>query len=386
MTEETDKKEPLDAMTPYSEIKAEIATAKEKNAAMAFDYESTAGNKQARSHVNGLRHVKSAIEKVRKATKADALAFGKKVDSIAKELTGEVEGMIGVHTGPLDAIQAKEEKRIRGHELNLAEFEVTEYQIRTLASEQIESTLNGLKAIEVDKTWEEYEERGHKAKMEALAKVESILAESKKNDAEQAELKKHREAEEQRKKDADELEQHRKEKAEREEKAERDRIQRHRNNLETLQVTAVLATTVQGIKAEIARIRDYATDPQFFEEFQEQATATRLESLESLADKLEMAEADADAKPTAEEPEPKVEEVEAEDPAEAPEPREPRELRRVRVPERTPADILSRLLDEAASVIEIPHYYESEEQRKEIVAELREAAKTVRETGGQLVG
>lgn len=91
----------------FDPLKAAITELQEKDKAQVFDHTTEEGEKNLRSWVHRVRGCKGDIEKVRKATKADALAFGRKVDEIARELTIVPEKIIATRMKPLDEIEAK---------------------------------------------------------------------------------------------------------------------------------------------------------------------------------------------------------------------------------------------------------------------------------------
>lgn len=85
------------------------------NAGMIFDYKDKQGNKDARSHVAGLRRIKKPIEDLHKALKADLLAATRKMDADKKTVLKFVEDMIEYHGKPLQDV-ADEEKRVEHEE------------------------------------------------------------------------------------------------------------------------------------------------------------------------------------------------------------------------------------------------------------------------------
>lgn len=93
----------------YNEFRAQLATLAEHNASVVFDYEDTAGNKEARSHVYKLRQTRSAVEKARKTEKAASLEYGRAVDAQAKEITGQLDDMVEVHASPLREIEERQQ-------------------------------------------------------------------------------------------------------------------------------------------------------------------------------------------------------------------------------------------------------------------------------------
>lgn len=136
--------ETLDALAPYEPVKAAIAKLKKENSTLVFDYESAKGNKLARSHVATLRSMKSEVEAKRVALKADALAFGRKVDAAAKELTAEVEAMIDVHAKPLAEIDAREKAKLASIAMP------TILPTDAFACEQL---IEAVEAAPIDDTW-----------------------------------------------------------------------------------------------------------------------------------------------------------------------------------------------------------------------------------------
>lgn len=101
-----------------------VADLVKKNEVQKFDHTTEAGEKDLRSWVFRLRGGKGDIEKARKIIKAEALAFGKKVDAKAKELTIPLEKMIAENMKPLDEIEAK--KRAEAEAIVQAEIDAKE--------------------------------------------------------------------------------------------------------------------------------------------------------------------------------------------------------------------------------------------------------------------
>ena len=184
--------ETLDALAPYAPIKADIAKFKKENATLVFDYESAKGNKLARSHVAQLRTLKGEIERKRVALKAEALAFGKKVDGAAREMTGEVEQMIEVHAKPLADIEAREAAK-------LASIAMPLDPIKDAFS--CEEIIERIGAVVIDDSWPS---TAKKIRENTMLCLEARLAELTKAEAAAAELEKLRADKEAREKaDAD---------------------------------------------------------------------------------------------------------------------------------------------------------------------------------------
>jgi hypothetical protein len=95
----------------YEVLLGDIKEAQQE-AVERFDYASKAGNEACRSYVFRLRKIKARVEAARKEAKADALAYGKRVDAQAKELTEQVEELIRPHEEQLNAITQAEAERV----------------------------------------------------------------------------------------------------------------------------------------------------------------------------------------------------------------------------------------------------------------------------------
>ncbi len=91
----------------FDEVAAIIAEYKAENEKLVFDYASKEGAKQAKSHIVKLRKVKTKVSEIHKEAKAEALAFGRRLDAKKNEYNGEVDKMVTFHKDPLDAIEAE---------------------------------------------------------------------------------------------------------------------------------------------------------------------------------------------------------------------------------------------------------------------------------------
>lgn len=236
----------------YNEFRAQLVELRELNAKTVFDYEDPKGNKDARSHVYKLRQTKAAVDKARKEEKAASLEYGRRVDSEAKEIIGEIEQMIEVHDTPLREIEQREKDRVAKHEANLSEIAGAGYQ----ASEQwmdlpldtMKERLAEIQAEPIDKNhWDEFALLAAQYKEKAIGQITEAIAKREKHDAEQAELERLRqEAAEREQKERDEriareaaeraqkeaAEQRERERQEAEEKAKAERAEAERRELE----------------------------------------------------------------------------------------------------------------------------------------------------------
>lgn len=186
MTETATPEKTLDALAPYSEVRAEIEKLKAENAGLTFDYESKAGNKAARSHIYTLRQRKAEVDRVRKAAGADALDYKRKVDAVGKEIIGEIEQMIAVHEKPLKEIEEREEARKQRHRDRMAELQMPQEIIPD--SKSCRLILERVEAVDVTEGWDEFAGEARATKEQTVANLKQRLAILEKQEADAAEL------------------------------------------------------------------------------------------------------------------------------------------------------------------------------------------------------
>lgn len=113
----------VNELVVFDEVAVIIADYKVKNEELAFDYESKEGVKQAKSHIAKLRKVKTKVSEIHKEAKAEALAFGRRLDAKKNEYNDEVDKMIDFHKKPLEAIEAKETEEALARQQEYADAE-----------------------------------------------------------------------------------------------------------------------------------------------------------------------------------------------------------------------------------------------------------------------
>jgi hypothetical protein len=219
--EQTIVEKQVDCLALFEPIQAQMALAKEENDNLVFDYEDPQGNKDARSHIQKLRHVKTEIANVHKTAKAEALAVCRKIDGFKNKLTGEVDAMIAVHNEPIQRIQRAREEAEAEELRKIQEAKERAEAERIAALERREAAVR------------EAEEKAAAEKAKKLAEAERV--EREKQIAEQAKLQAEQEAkrkleEAERKRLADIAAVEAKAKAEAEAKEQAQRQQREEEN------------------------------------------------------------------------------------------------------------------------------------------------------------
>jgi colicin import membrane protein len=170
----------------FSPFYADLATLEKDNAATVFDYESKAGNKDARSHVHKLRKTKGALEKVRKEAKADYLRLGRAVDSEASEIEARIESMIAVHQVKLDEIEQREAARVSALQERLRAISpgIEHYE----NSDAVRQAISAVEAVTITADWEEFMAQAATAKEQVLSRLNGYLLTAIKAEEDAAEL------------------------------------------------------------------------------------------------------------------------------------------------------------------------------------------------------
>ena len=175
----------MNELAVFDEVKAIIAKYKVENKTLEFDYASSAGEKDARSHIAKLRKVKTVISDIHKEAKAEALAFGRKLDAKKREYTGEVDDMITVIKKPLDAIEAEKQAVIDAEKKRLEEEEAkrqAELETREAAVREAEER------IAAEKSRVDQAEREKRIADEAAAEAKKRAEQQAKADVDAKEL------------------------------------------------------------------------------------------------------------------------------------------------------------------------------------------------------
>jgi len=163
------------SIAPLSKYRKQLAQLRKENDVL-FDYESPDGNKAARSHVYKLRRSKSAVEKARKEAKAEALEYGRKVDTEAKSIMAMIEEMMKVHTVPLEAVAQKEKDRVEAIHVKIREMSVL--AIENTLPKMIDN-LAILEAIEIDDSFAEFVVNAAKEKDSCVSKLKTLIMQAK---------------------------------------------------------------------------------------------------------------------------------------------------------------------------------------------------------------
>lgn len=181
----------------FDPVSRELYELAEYSRSLHFDYESKEGNKLARSHVAKLRKVKAHITDAHKEAKAEALAVCQALDAKKRELMDIAEKMIDVHAGPLEAIEAREKRRVEEIETALrdivTEGERCEAGWKNIPIEELERCIVSVCNMNRTMEWQEYSEKAKEALDRCVERINNAIRGKMEYEAQQEELKRMRE-------------------------------------------------------------------------------------------------------------------------------------------------------------------------------------------------
>lgn len=177
-------------LVEYNKTEAGLAALREDLKGKTYDLATTKGNEAARADRLRCVTLRTTLEKTRKAFKAPALAYGKKIDAEAERITAEIEALEKPIDAQIRADEARREAekeakrqaeaaRVQAHEANIARIHAFLPACNGKDSTRLARGMELLGEFEPDGTWEEFEDRGKQAKAETLAAMKVIYDRTK---------------------------------------------------------------------------------------------------------------------------------------------------------------------------------------------------------------
>jgi hypothetical protein len=133
----------------FSSFDEQLAKWKKDASTRVFDIHTTKGNRECRSHVHKLRKSKKPISDAHKAAKEASLEYGRKLDREKWRLINELDEVIDIFQGPLDALKEKEDARIAEVARITSMIDYNNYDNNT-DSEGLRKNLAGIEAIDIN--------------------------------------------------------------------------------------------------------------------------------------------------------------------------------------------------------------------------------------------
>lgn len=192
------------AVAEFDRVAAGIAALREKYTGVIYDVKTTGGMKDAKDARLAIREPRYEVERIRKAAKAPILALGKKLDSEAARINGELEKL----EAPIDqqikteearkeaereAKIAAEQKRVARLQERVAELRGNQNLTASSGSKLIAEHLADLEAISVDESFEEMQQQAADAKGAGLKRLADLHIAALAHEAEQDRIRAERE-------------------------------------------------------------------------------------------------------------------------------------------------------------------------------------------------
>ena len=177
-----------DPIPAFADVRTQVKALEDADAGVSFSEDE---EKEARSYCMPLRKAAVVIDKDRKKLKAEAVAFGKRVDTVGKGLEGRVRKLIDKHMDPIEKRIAKAKEAAEKVEIQMASLKVLAL-LGDMTSDQglLESHLTTIGDVKVTKAV--FGERFNEAAQiqeDGAFRIGELLRQRKQYDVDQAELK-----------------------------------------------------------------------------------------------------------------------------------------------------------------------------------------------------
>lgn len=172
-------------LTVYDPFRQQLEQLKAEEKSLVFDY--AANEKAVRSHIAKLRRSKKPVDDARKAEKAAALAYERKVDQQGFAIIKAIDEMIERHDKPLREIAEREAQRVADLRKELDYIEsLTATALNT--PDEVRAQITRLEAVIVDETYQEFQDEALALKATCSMVLQDALTGAIKREADEAEL------------------------------------------------------------------------------------------------------------------------------------------------------------------------------------------------------
>lgn len=192
------------ALTDIDAVSSGIAELKTQYVGVVYEVVTTVGMDEAKAARLAIRTPRYEVERIRKAAKAPLLALGKKLDAEATRIETELLKIEGPIDQQIKAEEArKEAERQARIDAELKRVADLHERITMVRGDQTLSASSGsaviakhiatMEGVDVDESFEEFQQQAADAKAAGLARLQSIHAAAIAHEAEQARIKAERE-------------------------------------------------------------------------------------------------------------------------------------------------------------------------------------------------
>lgn len=236
-------------LVAFTEFEQQLNALEAESRAIIPDLTTKKGIEAEKSHIYKWRQSKSAVTKIHKEAKAEALEYGRKVDAVKNKLLERIESVIADRERPLKEIEERETRRVDGIRSRIMALNNHLEFAQGTSAKSLADELAKVEAFELDDSLQEFKSEAAIVKNDAMTRLKERLATQQKYEAEQEELQRLRQqAQEQERKDreariaqeaADRATREAEQKAEREAKQREIEEQRKAKEAETAELRRV---------------------------------------------------------------------------------------------------------------------------------------------------
>ncbi|BAP37840.1 hypothetical protein AS4_29000 [Acinetobacter guillouiae] len=185
----------VSAFNDANGIQAIVDQIKAQVSSIVPDVATAKGRKEIASLAYKVAQSKTAIDAEGKKLKEQYTVVTNKIDADRKFARDELDAERDRIRQPLTDWENAEKDRVAKHEQAIIEIKNHALDVQDVVSSLLKNRIEHLENLDVDYSFEEYEEQAKLAKFETLEKLRTALATREKYEAEQAELERLRQAE-----------------------------------------------------------------------------------------------------------------------------------------------------------------------------------------------
>ena len=175
-------------LVAFSEFEQQLNALEAESRAIVPDLTTKKGIEAEKSHIYKWRQSKTAVTKIHKEAKAEALEYGRKVDAVKNKLLERIESVIADRERPLKEIEEREAQRVDGIRWRIIALnnylEFPQYTTAQMFADE----LARVEQFEIDDTLQEFKAEAAIVKNEAMKNLKDRLSAKQKYEAEQDEL------------------------------------------------------------------------------------------------------------------------------------------------------------------------------------------------------
>ena len=175
-------------LVAFSEFEQQLNALEAESRAIVPDLTTKKGIEAEKSHIYKWRQSKTAVTKIHKEAKAEALEYGRKVDAVKNKLLERIESVIADRERPLKEIEEREMARVDGIRWRIIALnnylEFPQYTTAQMFADELAK----VEQFEIDDTLQEFKAEAAIVKNDAMKNLKDRLSAKQKYEAEQDEL------------------------------------------------------------------------------------------------------------------------------------------------------------------------------------------------------